>query len=166
MSTGVATWTVSYGTPRAAAAICAATVNAPCPSSCPPTPTLTEASSVSSTQALEPAFGGMAGAFHISAIPFPRRLFGPLGGVFFPIRSPPRPFRCIASIPLGASCRPSRVCFPPSSSSICGTRPRPFRSATQVRQYIAPSPRASRASQNRASDHPRDDSCTRSSCRL
>ena len=37
-------------------------------------------------QALEPALGGMAGAFHIRAIPFPRRLFGALGGSFLPQR--------------------------------------------------------------------------------
>ena len=41
-------------------------------------------SSDNSIQALEPALGGMAGAFHMIAIPLPRRLFGALGGSFLP----------------------------------------------------------------------------------
>ena len=60
--------------PSAWAAICAATVNEPCPNSCPPSPTLSVASSLKRTHASEPGLGGMAGAFQHAAMPLPRRL--------------------------------------------------------------------------------------------
>src|SRR5512137_1547202 len=84
VSTGVANRTLSKGTPKAAAAIWAATVNDPWPISWQPMPSVSTPSSESSTQALDPALGGMAGAFHIRASPLPRRLFGALGEPFFP----------------------------------------------------------------------------------
>ena len=100
--------------PARAAAIWAAMVNEPWPISCPPTLTVTVPSSLSATRALEPALGGMAGAFHIRAMPLPRRLVAARwAGLCGPSRSPRQPSPGIRSGRWGASscrspgCRPS-----------------------------------------------------------
>ena len=84
VSTGVAMRTQAIGTPSASAAICAITVCVPCPISCPPSPIVTVASSFNRTYDDDPAFGGIAGAFHIIAKPLPRFLCGADGFSFLP----------------------------------------------------------------------------------